>query len=290
MSQQHFLSLANDLRDRAYGQRLQDVWAWYVAGLSTEGYFVEFGALNGKDFSNSYLLELVGWSGCVAEPHPDYATRIEANRSCFTSTKCVSNVSGTTVGFKAVRGRPALSTMADIDPNDYMEDAGRRDEFVLHEVETISLNDLLTEAMAPPTIDYLSIDTEGSELMILEAFDFDRFLLNSISVEHNFSPLREPLHQLLTAHGFVRVWTELSGHDDWYVQEPLVAALGDHRSIPSVAASLPQSDHQVDRLGVLASMYHDLGLREQATALASELESVSPDSAIARSIRRETDG
>lgn len=285
MATDRFLELARMCVPYAYGQRFQDVWAWYVSGLRSHGYFVEFGALNGRDFSNSYLLELLGWDGCVAEPHPDYAERLAGNRACFVSTKCISDVSGQRVGFKAVRGRPALSTMAAIDPDDYMEEAGRRSDYVLHEVETISLLDFLSEAGAPDTIDYLSIDTEGSELMILEAFDFGRYSIGALSVEHNFSPLREPLHRLLTSNGLVRVWTELSGHDDWYVSRAVSVTLDDAPTLPSSIDGLPRSAHHVNRLGVLASMYLDAGDRTTALELADELEALEPESPIVSAVR-----
>ena len=41
-----------------------------------------------------------------------------------------------------------------------------------YDVTTVSLGDLLDRHNAPATIDYLSIDTEGSEFAILEAYDF----------------------------------------------------------------------------------------------------------------------
>jgi hypothetical protein len=66
----------------------------------------------------------------------------------------------------------------------------------------------------------MSIDTEGSEVMILSAFDFARHPVRAISVEHNDAQ-RDELYALLTAQGYRRKWPELSGHDDWYVREDL---------------------------------------------------------------------
>ena len=86
-------------------------------------------------------------------------------------------------------------------------------------METISLNDLLIQAQAPRTIDYLSADTEGSELEILAAFDFDRWDVRAISVEHNCTDNQEKLYALLTARGFRRQFPELSWFDDWYVKD-----------------------------------------------------------------------
>jgi hypothetical protein len=42
-------------------------------------------------------------------------------------------------------------------------------------VETVSLNDLLEQYNAPEHINYLSVDTKGGELQILETLDFNKY-------------------------------------------------------------------------------------------------------------------
>ena len=86
-----------------------------------------------------------------------------------------------------------------------------------YDVTTISLNDLLAEHGAPEVIDYLSVDTEGSEFDILNALDFDRWSFRILTVEHNFAPQREDIHALLTSKGYARVLEDVSRFDDWYV-------------------------------------------------------------------------
>ena len=90
-----------------------------------------------------------------------------------------------------------------------------------YEVLSISLNDLLDDHDAPGHIDYLSIDTEGSEYEILRSFDFAPRTIGVITVEHNYDhERRKRIHGLLSAQGFRRVLEHASAFDDWYIGSP----------------------------------------------------------------------
>jgi hypothetical protein len=91
-------------------------------------------------------------------------------------------------------------------------------------VESISLSDLLALHKAPQKIDYLSVDTEGSELEILSNFDFN-ISIDIITVEHNYHQSnRERIRLLLTSKGYERILEKFSSWDDWYVQRPLLTS------------------------------------------------------------------
>lgn len=63
----------------------------------------------------------------------------------------------------------------------------------------------------------MSIDTEGSEFDILDAFDFQKWRVGTFCIEHNYAPQRAQIHDLLTRQGYQRVLPEISRFDDWYV-------------------------------------------------------------------------
>jgi hypothetical protein len=84
------------------------------------------------------------------------------------------------------------------------------------EVTTLSLMDLLDQQGAPAVIDYLSIDTEGSELAIQDGIDWSRYQFRCITVEHNFTEQRQGIQQLLEAQGYRRLEQQW---DDWYVKD-----------------------------------------------------------------------
>jgi hypothetical protein len=78
-------------------------------------------------------------------------------------------------------------------------------------VSTITLLDVLDQAKAPAFIEYLSLDTEGSEYEILKAFDFSRYTFGLIDVEHNFiEPRRTHIRDFLVANGY-----EFLGENKW---------------------------------------------------------------------------
>jgi FkbM family methyltransferase len=200
----------------SHAQIRQDLFVLLQSGFKTGGYFVEFGATNGVRLSNTYLLEKkFGWKGILAEPGKVWHGELRANRRCHLDTRCVWSSSGGTVEFNETYERE-LSTISSYSDSDYH--AVARESGRLYSVKTVSLTDLLETYGAPNEIDYLSVDTEGSEYEILENFDFDRYSFRVASVEHNFTPARQEIFELLSNHGYLRVHQEISQFDDWYVR------------------------------------------------------------------------
>ncbi len=202
-----------ELLDKSRSQLRQDLFALAQVDFQTGGFFLEFGATNGVELNNTWLMEKeFGWTGILAEPARGWHADLKVSRNCTIDTRCVWKSSGDKLQFtEAPRGEnSAISTF--VKPS-------RKLRGQSYDVETISLNDLLDQHDAPKVIDYASIDTEGSEFDILNAFDFDRHSFRVMSVEHNFAAQREDIFKLLTSHGYARVLENVSRFDDWYVKD-----------------------------------------------------------------------
>jgi FkbM family methyltransferase len=204
-------------RHQSQSQILQDLWVSYELGEKREGFFVEFGATNGIVNSNTWLLEKkYGWRGILAEPNPFWHPALAQNRSATIDYRCLSSTSARKVRFLTTDAvDPELSGVAEFAGGDHF--VGVRSEGVEIEVETISLNQLLSDHDAPLTIDYMSIDTEGSEYDILQSFDFSRHIIELISVEQN-RETEAAIEALLARQGYQRVFREFSQWDGWYVR------------------------------------------------------------------------
>ncbi len=206
----------------SHAQLCQDLWVLWETGGKRNGYFVEFGATNGVSLSNTCLLEKsYGWQGILAEPFSVWHADLGRNRGARIDHRCVWKLSGEQLEFTATPELPEYAGLSARAYDDLHASArSRNGSRVL--VQTVSLNDLLREHGAPAGIDYLSIDTEGSELDILEAFDFAAWQVDLISVEHAFNTAkRRALNTLLEQRGFARRFESFSRWDDWYVNRRL---------------------------------------------------------------------
>lgn len=207
----HILSFGR----KSKSQLSQDVFVLSETGFKRGGYFVEFGGTDGVQFSNTHLLEKeFGWNGIVAEPATSWYIALPKNRSCHIDFGCVWSKTGERLEFNNVLDAE-LSTINSFSNCD--EHSKARETGLKYDVTTISLLDLLKKYDAPKEIDYLSIDTEGSEYEILSAFDFDAYKIKIITCEHNYTPMRQKIFELLSSKGYVRKYPYLSLLDDWYV-------------------------------------------------------------------------
>lgn len=197
----------------SHSELYQDVFVLFITDGKKDGWFVEFGAMDGVRASNTLLLERDhGWSGIMSEPNPRYNGNLHNNRKCKIDLRCVSDRTGSTVKFQTAseKGWPGMV-------GHIYREANSQGKII--DVETVTLNDLLDQNGAPAHVDYISVDTDGSEPMIMRAFDFTKNSATIWSIEHNEEPWRNEIKDLMESNGYRRVLDAFSGYDDWYVQE-----------------------------------------------------------------------
>ena len=204
-------------RCRSASQISQDLLVLYFSQFKKDGFFVEIGAADGFYLSNTLILENLGWRGIIAEPLPTWHQKIR-QRKCNVDLRCVYEKSNSKLIFEDVFDNPELSGISeDLDQDN---NASLRRNTKKLEVNTISLNDLLEEYKAPNNIDYISIDTEGSEYKILKNFNFNKYDVVIFTIEHNFiETKRNNVLQLMSANNYVRVFQKISQWDDWYIKK-----------------------------------------------------------------------
>ena len=187
---------------RSFSQLQQDIEVLKYYDYKDNGYFVEIGASDGIELSNTYLLETeYNWKGICVEPIPERYDLLLTNRpKSICSNKAIYNKSNLSLLFDISNECDLFSGLsAYIDCHKHIVEKDKKQI----NVSTISLNDLLDESNCPQFIDYLSLDTEGSELEILKSVDLDKYVFGLIDVEHNFiEPRRTQIRELLCSNGY----------------------------------------------------------------------------------------
>ena len=196
----------------SHSQLGQDLQVIKFYNNKEDGFFIEIGASDGLELSNTYLLETkYKWKGICCEPIPKNFEKLVKNRpNSICYKEAVYNQSGLTVSFDIDNTYDLLSGISD-------HIGTRKSNKTTVQVETISLLDVLEKANAPSFIEYMSLDTEGSELEILKNFDFEKYTFGLIDVEHNFTePRRTEIRNLLLSKGYVykgeNKWDDMYKH------------------------------------------------------------------------------
>ena len=170
------------------------------------GFFVDVGANDPTDGSQTWHLELKGWHGVLIEPQPRLAQKLkEQRRVPVFACACSSPTNtGKMLPFQLSGIQSSLNL------NFFV--AGMRKEEII-EVPVRTLDDILLEIKAPVPIDFLSIDVESHEIEVLSGLTLTRWRPRLILIEDIVLNLR--LHRVLQSRGYR--WVRRTGLNSWYV-------------------------------------------------------------------------
>lgn len=173
----------------SYSQNNEEAVLLDHFGDKADGTFLEIGAFHPTRLSNTRALIERGWSGFMVEMSPyGLVDLIEA----YKDNPRIRIISG------AVTATAQLPAAVWLMPKDAENDGAisttetwHRDKWagrvsgkhISMTAATISMTELMW--MLPPQIDLVSIDTEGTSLQLASAFDFDRFGVKAVVLEHD---------------------------------------------------------------------------------------------------------
>ena len=204
-----------------YSQFGQDKWIHEnLFKDKNDGFFVEIGADDGIDKSNTKFFEELGWSGICIEPSPRRYNFLSENRNCICENVAISNTNKT-VDFMDISGYgKGLSGII----NNYspMHEHRIKQEikhaknkgYEIIKVACVTLNSILIKHNITH-VDFLSIDTEGSELDALNGIDFSSVQIKSITIENNYKD--QSIDDFLTNKGYKKIMS--LNVDDIYIND-----------------------------------------------------------------------
>ena len=170
-----------------YSQAGQSAFVDKLLKNRVNGFFVECGAYEGLELSNSIFFELKrNWTGLLVEVSPNHFKQIIAKRRhAYGLNACLSPVSAPKHfkyqevshlgGLTAFEEKAHVETVRNTGYN-----ATRKEEIsvMCYPLYSVML------ALGRNHIDYFSLDVEGAELAILKTIPFDKLRIDVIDLEY----------------------------------------------------------------------------------------------------------
>lgn len=200
-----------------FSQDGQDKFIAFLFNNKLDGKFVDIGAHDGLDFSNTiYLEKNLSWKGICIEPNPVIFEQLKINRNCICLNCCINDTRGT-YKFLSVSGYASmLSGLIDKYDQKHLDridqeitEYGGKKEIL--DITALPLVDIFNEYDLSE-IDYCNIDVEGAEFSVLKSIDFTKIRINVFTVENNYN--HNQVRKFLKLHHYKLI--AILGSDEVY--------------------------------------------------------------------------
>lgn len=180
---------------------------WEFFDRKHEGVFVEVGANDPHNGSQTWLLEQNGWTGMLVEPQAalcDKLRRERKNSAVFQVACSGPDKEGeASLHIAAHDGISTLEPQAD----------SHGIQFVGTERVKITTLDKVLSMAGTVKVDFLSLDVEGYEIEVMRGFDFKKYQPSLILIEDGVRNLDK--HRYLKRQGYRLV--KRTSLNNWYV-------------------------------------------------------------------------
>ena len=179
-----------------YGQWETDKFIEKYFPDQKTGYCIEVGAADGIKGSNTKYFEDLGWNALCIEPNKLFSASLEFHRNLvrYYAVAAHHKHHDTLTVFN-VGEKKIMSSLSSLRPDARLVDAHKH---IINgtssiEVPVRTLPYILKETVQDTPfenqtkIDFISIDTEGTELEVLKGFDFSHYDVKLFVVENNYS-------------------------------------------------------------------------------------------------------
>lgn len=177
------------------------------------GYFVDLASNDAVRISNTYALEtLFGWHGICLEPNPVYWGGL-AYRKCHVAAAVVGSNTMEEVQFTFPKAKAPKGGIV----GSHFDNKSEKMTDTIQRRYTVTLKDIFQRFQAPKIIDYLSLDVEGAEDLIMSAFPFGDYRFNILTIERP----SESLAQTLVSNGYILLKTLKAGKETLWIHSAI---------------------------------------------------------------------
>lgn len=200
-----------------YGQFQTDKIIEQYFPNKTRGQCIEIGAVDGIDGSNTYLFEKKNWQCLCIEPNPFYFEKLKHNRKNAVQVACGAENKDDAKFDIFHLDNDNMSAVSSLKVDERLISSHShliKSKSVI-KVNIRTLNHILEENSAIfNKLDFVSIDTENTELDVLRGFDLNKYQPTLLVIENNFCD--PEITTYLKAFNYLKI--ERVGVNDFYIR------------------------------------------------------------------------
>jgi len=173
-------STVNEKLLGSYSQKGEDLIIDKMFNGKKNGFYVDVGANNPYDCSNTARFYKKGWKGINIEPIPNNLSRFKKERPLDINLNIGIGTKEGSFDFYEFE-EDMLSTFS---KNEAEEEIKKGKKLVKkHRIKIKKLSNILSKYAKNKEIDFLSIDTEGFDMEVLKSNDWKKFRPKTICIE-----------------------------------------------------------------------------------------------------------
>lgn len=198
-----------------YGQFREDE---YVNNFFEENYIgicIDVGAYDGISGSNTFFFENKGWDCLCIEPVSESFNNCKnIRKKCLNL--CVSDYNCDDINFNVVTvNETNKSAISSLKIDERLIESHKN---IINQIDTVKVNvrkldTILNELNFPNIIDFISIDTENTELDVLKGLTIENYDIKFFIIENNFNEIF--IEEYLKTKNFIKI--NRLGVNDFYI-------------------------------------------------------------------------
>lgn len=180
-------------KNMKFSQYGQDAILAPILSQIKNGFFVESGAFDGEHFSNTIYYESLGWQGLLVEPGDAYFKIATKKRKAWVFHGAISPSKGSMLlNFSEEQQRRKGGLFNHEDATSSRQVQAEPLEKLIHAIDSDRR-----------TVDFWSLDIEGSECKVLESTDFQKLQVGILMIEMNKTPEKDRcIRSVMESNGF----------------------------------------------------------------------------------------
>lgn len=189
----------------AYGQNQEDLVIDKFLNYKPNGFYVDIGAYDPHRFSNTKRFYLKGWRGINIEPDVhNYQKFLQKRPADKNLNLGIADKPGVLTFYKMFP--PTISTFSKKEAQEYQKQG--YELIAKIKVKTTTLANVLNKYAKNKQIDFMSVDTEGFDLIVLKSNNWKKFKPQIICVESENNLMsknnkaKERIHNFLLKQGY----------------------------------------------------------------------------------------